>query len=299
LVRKGTDTDTCIYKFIDGVELAADVRPAAGQFHRPVVMHIHGGALINGSRLGIPAELRELCDRENYVLVSIDYRLAPEVKLPEILYDVAEAWRWVHRQGPAGFRAHPARVAVMGESAGGFLSLMTGFAVTPRPTAIISYYGYGDLDGAWAVEPDEFYRTSLPPIDLDEVGRSVHKGVLSGTTFGEPLARQRGLYYRGLRQQGTWSEAVTGLTGAEALRPYCPVHNVTSEFPPTMLVHGTVDTDVPYSKSVDMAAALERCGVPHQLITLEGGDHGFGGADEGAIAAARNRAMAFIKEYLG
>ena len=290
---------TYVYKRVGEVKIEADVCRPIGDGPRPVALHIHGGALINGNRRNPPRELRELCEREDYVLVSVDYRLAPEVKIAEILADLADAWRWLHECGPQLFAADTLRIVFTGGSAGGYLSMMAGFAVTPRPTAIVSYFGYGDLDGVWAVEPDEFYRTSIPLIDLGEVGESLHKGVLTGTTFGEPLATRRGLYYRGLRQTGGWSEGVTGLTAPEALKPYGPVHNVTAEFPPTILLHGTADTDVPYAKSVEMAAEFERHGVPHELVTLEGAGHGFGGADEDTLAAARAKAMAFIKEYLG
>ena len=41
------------------------------------------------------------------------------------------------------------------------------------------------------------------------------------------------------------------------LDPYCPVRNVTTDYPPTMLVHGTEDTDVPYELSADMAKEFD------------------------------------------
>jgi len=43
------------------------------------------------------------------------------------------------------------------------------------------------------------------------------------------------------------------------------------------LLHGNADTDVPYERSVDMASALQRQGVTHELITIDGGPHGFDG----------------------
>jgi dipeptidyl aminopeptidase/acylaminoacyl peptidase len=77
------------------------------------------------------------------------------------------------------------------------------------------------------------------------------------------------------------------------------VKNVTREFPPTMLLHGNADTDVPYEQSVMMAEQLQQHGVPHQLITLEKGEHGFDGADPAKIDAAYREALAFTKKYLG
>ena len=50
------------------------------------------------------------------------------------------------------------------------------------------------------------------------------------------------------------------------------------------MVHGTADTDVPYQESADMAAALEDRGVPHELITVEGGGHGIGNVAQSRFA---------------
>ena len=45
-----------------------------------------------------------------------------------------------------------------GGSAGGYLTLMTGFYLKPRPRALVSYFGYGDITTPWYSEPDAFYR---------------------------------------------------------------------------------------------------------------------------------------------
>jgi dipeptidyl aminopeptidase/acylaminoacyl peptidase len=70
-----------------------------------------------------------------------------------------------------------------------------------------------------------------------------------------------------------------------------PVKNVTAEYPPTILIHGTADTDVPYEQSVMMAAEFDKHGVEHRLISLENGEHGFGGADKQAIEDAYTAAI--------
>jgi len=53
------------------------------------------------------------------------------------------------------------------------------------------------------------------------------------------------------------------------------VRNVTREYPPTLLIHGTKDTDVPYALSVQMDKELTTKGVPHEFITIPDGIHGF------------------------
>ena len=82
------------------------------------------------------------------------------------------------------------------------------------------------------------------------------------------------------------------------LDPYCPVRNVTAEFPPTLLVHGTEDTDVPYSLSADMERELARHKVPHELVTVTGAGHGLSGGDKKLIDEANAKAAAFIRAHM-
>src|SRR5687767_10814335 len=89
---------THTYKQVGDLKILADVYPAAGE-KRPVVVWIHGGALINGHRESVPGWLVEACRTNAYVLVSIDYRLAPETQLPLIIEDVENAFRWIRKQG--------------------------------------------------------------------------------------------------------------------------------------------------------------------------------------------------------
>ena len=72
-----------------------------------MLVWIHGGALIMGSRNGVPKQLLDLCRTDGFVLVSLDYRLAPEVKLPAIIEDVKDAFRWIREQGPKQFHVDP------------------------------------------------------------------------------------------------------------------------------------------------------------------------------------------------
>ncbi len=77
-----------------------------------------------------------------------------------------------------------------------------------------------------------------------------------------------------------------------------PVKNVTAEYPPTVMIHGTNDTDVPYEQSVMMDEQFKQHGVPHELISIPGGEHGLGGGDPKLIDAAYAKAFAFVDEHL-
>src|SRR5689334_9054469 len=90
---------TVTYKKAGGCEIRADAyKPLLGK-DRPVAVWIHGGALIMGDRRGIDGTLLSRLLGGDYPVVSIDYRLAPETKLPEILDDVKDAFAWVRGAG--------------------------------------------------------------------------------------------------------------------------------------------------------------------------------------------------------
>jgi dipeptidyl aminopeptidase/acylaminoacyl peptidase len=104
-----------------------------------------------------------------------------------------------------------------------------------------------------------------------------------------------------LRQNGLWTRVVTGFDPDKdkaKLDPYCSVRNVTGAYPPTLLVHGTEDTDVPYALSEAMAAELAKHKVAHELVTVKGGEHGLAGADKMLVAAAQAKALAFVRNHL-
>src|SRR5262249_16938668 len=151
---------------------------------------------------------------------------------------VEDAFRWVRAEGPKLFHADPRRVAVAGGSAGGYLTLMTGFRVQPRPVALLSFWGYGDLVGAWYSEPSPHPRHNQSKISREEAFQQV-----SGTPVSDARDRQGngGVFYNFCRQQGLWPKAVSGWDPkgeAEKFKPFEPVRNVSSEYPPTFLIHG-------------------------------------------------------------
>lgn len=288
---------THVYKTVGDVKVEADVYRPEGTEARPVVVWIHGGALIVGSRSQVPKPILELCTRERFVFVSLDYRLAPEVKLPEIAADVQDGFRWLHEQGPKLFGADTRRIVVTGGSAGGFLTMLSGAIVQPKPTALVAYWGYGDIDGEWTRSKSTHHGA---PVSRDEALAGVGKKVLTNTD--DPAeGKARGGYYRHLRQTGGWSLGVTGIDAEKEpgkLDRFCPVKQITRDYPPILMIHGTKDTDVPYFCSADMARELTKQGVKHELLTIEGAEHGLRDGDPKKVAEANARAREFIKEQL-
>jgi acetyl esterase/lipase len=299
MAQAGPPAKAYTYKMAGGCAIQADVLSADDSTGKPVVMRIHGGALINGSRRGIPPYLRELAENAGYAVVSIDYRLAPATKLPAIIEDIQDAHRWVRTQGPTLFGADPDRIVVTGESAGGYLTLMSGFCFNPRPRALVPYYGYGDIAAPWLSRPDPFY-LKQPAVPRDEAYAGVSGPPVSGST--PETSKQRGRFYLYCRQQGLWPKEVAGHdpdTENRWFDNYCPLRNVTRSYPPTLLIHGTNDTDVPYEQSELMAAKLAEAGVEHQLITVAGAGHGLTGIDRTEVEQINREAVAFIKAHRG
>lgn len=290
---------THVYKRVGDLPIKADSYRFADQPNRPIVVWIHGGALINGHREGVPGWLIEACRQNRYVLLSLDYRLAPETQLPEIIADVEDAFRWIGASGPDAFQGDPARLAVVGGSAGGYLTLVTGYRAKPRPTALVSLFGYGDLVGPWYSEPSPHQRHHTSKMSKDEAYQQV-----SGKPISDSRERKGngGAFYQFCRQQGLWPKAVSGWdpkSEAEKFHPFMPVKNVTQDFPPTLLIHGDRDTDVPHEQSAMMAAEFKKHGVEHELLTIAGGEHGFPGADPQVVAQAYRKAAEFLAQRLG
>ena len=291
---------TYVYKTVGDIKIHADVHRADDALRRPVVAWFHGGALIMGSRRQMPGDVLSLCKTEGYILVSFDYRLAPEVKLPAIAEDIKDAIKWLRAKGPELFNADPSRLVISGGSAGGYITMLTGIIIKPRPTALVSYCGYGDVDGAWYAQPSEHYRTK-PLVSKERAYAGVYKGVLTNPPAGRQARNARGRFYLYLRQNGLWPKEVTGFdpaTQRDKLTPYCPVRNITPEYPPIAMVHGTKDTDVPYEQSANMAKELTARGVRHELLTIPNGGHGCRSGDPTDVAKARTAALAFITEHL-
>jgi acetyl esterase/lipase len=99
--------ETFTYKKVGDLEIKADVYRPAGAGPHPAIVWIHGGSLIFGSRATLPADENDLFLRAGYIVVSIDYRLAPETKLPAILEDVEDAYRWVREKNRGCSNAIP------------------------------------------------------------------------------------------------------------------------------------------------------------------------------------------------
>lgn len=288
------EQSTFVYKTVGDCQIEADVyRPTGPNASSAGVVWIHGGALINGSRTAIQPDQLQGYLEAGHTVIAIDYRLAPESKLPAIIEDLQDAFRWVQDAGPSLFGIDPERLVAVGHSAGGYLTLMSGVCVSPSPRALVAFYGYGDIVADWYTRPDPSY-CQQPLVSEQDSGCLVRGRATSEVYEG----RGKEQFYLYCRQQGIWPQEVGGREPRQEpafFEPYCPLRNVSASYPPTLLLHGTADTDVPYAQSALMAAELGSHGIDSELITIEGGGHGFDGQmDDARVRAAFDKVLAFV-----
>lgn len=287
---------TYTYKTVKDLKIRADVYRKVDDKIKPAILFIHGGALIMGNRTWIDPVQIERYLNEGYAIISIDYRLAPQAKLRQILEDLDDAYRWIRLEGQNLLRIDPSKIAVIGHSGGGYLALMAGFLLTPRPTAVVSFYGYGDITGEWYSRPDPFY-CSQPLVLKEEANQSVGTHIVSEDPSGN-----RWPFYLYTRQQGVWPVEVAGYDPDKEpgiFDSFCPVRNITRDYPPTLLLHGDEDSDVPHEQSLIMAEQLEKFGVHHEMISLAGQGHGFDGEmQDPTIARTFDLVLMFLENYL-
>ncbi|WIV12669.1 alpha/beta hydrolase [Proteiniborus sp. MB09-C3] len=264
-----TNLSTYMYKKTDDCSIYLDFY-SSNKKNSPVIIYTHGGALIWGSRKNINPKQVDLYNEAGYSVISLDHRLAPETKLKHIVEDINDAIVWVKENGEDLLGIDNNRIAMVGSSAGGYLSLLSG-TFDVKPNAIVSFYGYGDVLGEWYGKPSEHY-CKMPLVNKNEAYEVVGNEPI---TQGD---RERFIYYLYCRQKGIWTKEVSGyhtLFQKEKIIPFCPIYNVSSDFPPTLLIHGDVDTDVPYEQSVNMSEKLEEYGVYNKLITVKNEGHVF------------------------
>ena len=292
---------THVYKTVDGHEILADVFTAPTEGKRPAVIWIHGGGLIFGTRMWAPQAQLERYMKAGYALISIDHRLAPETKLPAIIEDVKDAYAWVRKKGPELFNIDPGRIVVAGGSSGGYLALVSGYALEPRPAAVVALYGFGDLTGDWTTKPNPYFN-EMPAISQEEALAVVGEApISSGNVQYSPDGRPK--FFNYTKQQGSWTIEATGQDphgDPTWFAPYEPLRNLSSKYPPTILVHGDLDTDVPVEQAHRLAAELARLNVEHTLITHSEWEHLFdlNLAGDPEVEAAMDKIAAFIAPYL-
>ncbi|KQM79452.1 alpha/beta hydrolase [Xylophilus sp. Leaf220] len=124
-------------------QLPARIYTPKGRGPFPVIVYFHGGGWVIADRKVYDGGARALAKSANAVVVSVDYRRAPEAKFPAAWDDALAAYKWT-ADNAASLKGDPAKLALAGESAGGNLAVATAIAARdanlPKPLHVLSVY---------------------------------------------------------------------------------------------------------------------------------------------------------------
>lgn len=136
----------------------------------PVIVYYHGGGWVIGNKDVYDGGARGLAKGANAVVVSVDYRLAPEHKFPAQHDDALATYKWA-LENAASINGDPARVALAGESAGGNLAVATAVAALAaklqQPTHILAVYPIAQAD---TTTPSYMNHASAKPLNRPMMG---------------------------------------------------------------------------------------------------------------------------------
>ncbi|TFZ02589.1 alpha/beta hydrolase [Ramlibacter henchirensis] len=251
----------------------AEIYVPHGKGPFPVLIHLHGGGWFTGTAEG-ERKLGMLLATAGFVVVNVDYALAPEQPYPQGLEDCIYAARWVSRH-IAEYNGDPSRIAIGGGSAGGNLAACTVLAL---------HGSEEDLDGG----------------DLAGVPVRFAAAVLEFGVLDVPLWLQQPHYYAGVSEMFIMSYLGMNFTDKIRLPLVSPVHNPhLGKMCPTYLSCG--DQDALLSHTFSMAHALSLVDVPITVSVVQGADHEFlkiPGVVEGS-GPERERIAAWLHKQMG
>ena len=235
----------------------------------PVLLWMHGGGLVIGSAKMEDAYLLKFVKDLGIVVVSVDYRLAPDHPYPAALDDCYTDLRWVHTQA-ARLQVDPERIAIGGTSAGGGLAASLAQIAHDRGEVgpAFQLLIYPMLDDRSALRTDLAYADSM---------------------IWTPKDNRYG-----------WESYLQRPLGSDPMPPYAvPARRQDlTGLPPAWIGVGTLDLfceeDVAYSER------LNGCGVECELVVVDGAFHGFDIVDRNATLAQnfRNAQVAALRRRL-
>ncbi|MGH7856370.1 MAG: alpha/beta hydrolase fold domain-containing protein, partial [Candidatus Binatia bacterium] len=231
-----------------GVNLRLDVyRHRSRPKGCPVLLEIHGGGWIVGSKneQGIPLMLRMAA--QGWVCVSADYRLSPHATFPEHLIDVKKAIQWV-RDHAEEYGGDPSFVVIAGQSAGGHLASLAALTANQpeyqpgfehadtRLQGCVSFYGVYDFTnrhGLWAHQ---------------DLARLLEQKVMKASLEEDP----------------------------ELYEKASPMSQISPDDPPFFVIHGDRDTLVPVGEARKFCELLRQ--TSHETVAyaeIHGAQHAF------------------------
>jgi acetyl esterase/lipase len=226
----------------DVVVYVVNARPGEA---RPAILHIHGGGFTASTAMGSLPNVQQLAADLDCVVVSVDYRLAPETIYRDSVEDSYAALVWTHRNAEA-LGVDPARIALLGESAGGGHAALVAALARDRGEApillqVLIYPMLDDRTGSSRAVPDH-----IGAFGWNAEANRFGWGCFLGQKAGEQQA-----------PPGSVPARLEDLSG----------------LPPTFIGVGALDLFV--DECLVYARRLIAAGVPTELVVAPGAFHGF------------------------
>ncbi len=237
--------DGLLYGTADGQPLTMDYYAPKGKGIHPIAIIIHGGGYHGGdSKSGSEAYVADFLAPAGYAVFSVNYRLAPKYPYPYMVEDVQRAVRYI-RYNAKKWNADPNRIALVGGSAGGFLSNMVGLLNAPGDPKAADPVDWESAKAQAVVSLFAQSSFEFVPLNAD-----VHRLL-------DPLIAKKG--YK------------------EAIKEASPITYVSKDDPPFLQILGDKDEYIPFSEATNLQTALHKVGVRCDIIKIPGGMHGTGG----------------------
>jgi acetyl esterase/lipase len=227
---------------------------------RMAIIHLFGGGFTTGSKnAGYIVNDARALGRLGYTNISANYRLQAQGLWPAQIHDTKAAIRWV-RANAAKIGIDADKIAIAGYSAGGLLSLLAA-----GTNGMAEFEGNGGNGG---------------------VSSKVQAGI--GVYPLASAQTARGLFPATLSDQER----------AAAMEAASPAKYIGKDFAPTIFIHGTADTTVPMSSSIDFFSKLNAAGVPSSLTLIQGAAHAFDNAALDAVEVMAHSIDLFVDRLI-
>jgi acetyl esterase/lipase len=227
---------------------------------RMAIIHLFGGGFSTGSKNAgyIVNDVRAL-GKLGYTNISANYRLTSQGLWPAQIHDTKAAIRWV-RANAAKIGVDADKIAIAGYSAGGMLSLLAA-----GTNGMAEFEGNGGNAGV-----SSNVQASIGVYPLASTG-------IAGALFPTNVS----------------AEERTKMIEAAS-----PAKYIGKSFVPTIFIHGTADTTVPLSSSMDFFTKLNAARVPTSITTIQGAAHAFDNAALDAIEVMAHSIDLFLDRLI-
>lgn len=258
-----------VYRVVEGRELKASIFMPEGPGPWPAMVCMHGGAWISGDRT-LPTYMAELLAARGFVVMSIDFRMAPAHMYPVSLRDANYAARWLRHNAEA-YSIDTSRVGGLGFSSGGHLILLA--AMRPEHTQYVA-------DIPEALQADS--------AALDWVVSC--SGVL------DPLARYRMAQAAGYAEIIACHDKYFGDEDCmrEASPPLILERGEAALLPPLLMFQGGADPRLPPDTATRMACVYRAAGGYADAVLFEGLGHALSEWPAERLGEVADRIRSFV-----